>query len=625
MKLRVLLIAAAGLLLSAGCGNDKNQESQVPWIEDETQEQYLVLGYYLPKNATSEAYPRLTFECEGWRGAEIAYDSFGTDKVDYFYFCNTKTNRRFVVSVTDKSMTIAQGSDYDIFNSQNLNAVVATIDGNKLRCAEMHIWGENSGYEPGGDIVKVTEMPWDKTKTFRDVMTKGQTEDMVRQTFYDMFEWMGEKISKIGDYVEGSASELCTLWTEVVIPVAELNLYVDDPDKLKEVLEYKKGEKIKSWVISTIGADELVKAKDQFASIWSQYGGVDSATKEQAYNILGQIKGIGSWLNGYVKDLVDLQLKFQIDLQAGNLTETSATITGSVNNEENIGYTYLYVREKGGHTIFSDYPQAPFPFSCNLTNLRPGATYQVTLNVYDTSYSTPQIATVEFKTPNYFQLDPESVHVGGKGDEYAFFITLPDENWRWEIVSQPAWCYLSGKGNAVFKMKIAATPTARTGEIVVEAKNGSESRTATISIVQDGLTNNPQNPSTDPNYPSSGVSGSWNGHTWQCVDSNLSLTGSATLGWTEDAILNFWFICHNATTGDVESNAPWTTISLVGSNLEFHYTGTIEGVSETCLISVAPPQNGRCTGSVFYTANGNIQGQSVNVKMTGSIIMQQAD
>lgn len=562
MSLRFSRLLLAGLLsasaaIAFSCGKGGSTPAGPKTIDDSVTDTVWIRRYDV--DDASETYPRFSFEYGDFSGVEIAYPGFSEEKALVLQIANHKDYRPYLVSVSEEGLSmVAYNPESDQIGADALSAKVV---GDKIRFGHVYIdsW---SGSSYISEYTEVELTPAAKSAMARIKATKGATEDMIRKSFYDMFEEISANISKASNFLGGSAGDLCTMWTKVVIPIAELNLYSDDLDTWRNLKKGEYKEKAKDVVMSYFAPpDGLTGALWTYAKVIKNVRAITDGTVPYVNDIAACIRrsvAQNDRMKAIARQVGDFEPEWQVNLYLTAREDFSASVRAEAKalaDQASPLYFGEFYWGEGNNANRYGTSFNEFPAEWTVSNLSPGKDYSImVIGHAENGYNYP--AVVHISTPNVFSAEPSSVMIPIEGGETAVHITLPTDSWTWSVKEKPSWVTVTGIGRQTLFFKVQTSTEVRSGSIVLEATNGSDVQECIVMVSQEGS--------------------GWDGTAWT-VDPKLNInkTGKdAESIQYGNGFNHIEFVIYNAATGSFRSNCPWDSMRISGKTLVFTYNST---------------------------------------------------
>ncbi|MBQ3925367.1 MAG: hypothetical protein II706_00110 [Bacteroidaceae bacterium] len=273
-KLYFLFATFMMALAFAACSGDDGDsngggQNNKPDEPIESKEVKMKISVLLDADKQDQAVPRLVTEWEDNMFAQVVDPNH--PEVTMFQYINSDKGYDVVAVVTGHNiffMNYNPTSDKDFPKE----ALIASDDDGFSTLSSCTVdWKNNkiSKYE------KTVPFSSKSAKAKTRMTTRGEN-DALKKPFFDMFDEMSSNISKIKDKMEvfgalgKSATLLCDIWTEGLIPVMKYQLYDDDKIAQQQyVQEYFKG-KATDWVKGKIEGkvdDAVDKTTDYLCEI----------------------------------------------------------------------------------------------------------------------------------------------------------------------------------------------------------------------------------------------------------------------------------------------------------------------------------------------------------------------
>ena len=552
-----VLAALAGLLLFS-CGKDRGPSG--PREIDDNAVDTIHIVKVIPDKTKDSPYARIGFDCGDWSGVEIEYPAFGQQKTDVYQIADTRNKRIYLVTAADKSMTITlfDGSSDNFSWGQQIFS--ATVDGGIMHCAQLSFQGNDDSGDPTFAVEMVSDAQISASPAAAGIATRGQTEDSIRKSFYDLFDEIGSGWEKLGGYLGGSASEICSMLKEVVIPLGQLNLYADDVDALQKLMKEKQQEvKIEDILVQMIGSDDLSTAKDLYDKVLNAIHMMDDSwyPKDDYLDRLNRVLNLAPKMKKATAQAAKAKAEYKASIKILDKTSESVRVkaeaTALVSNPSPLTHTefhaYLGPREVASWNDWSGANE------WSLEHIGGGGNYLICAKMY-TDGGLSYNASVAVQMPHYFQVEPAFLKTGVEGGDFSLSITLPDEaTWSWQVTEKPNWVTVSGIGKRTLAIKIAPASGERNGDMIIEATDGTDVQTQIVLLVQSGS--------------------GWDGTAWSVNPAvNVSKSGRDADRVEYGGGLNHLeFMVIDAASGAFQG-APWNSMRASGKTLVFTYRNT---------------------------------------------------
>ena len=472
MKRLLYILFILQILLYAGC-NDQDygySDSETPKEQNDT------INFLLLKNADSysEIVPRLVFSYKDWIGMELA--NINEEQYTVFCFINlAEGGKSSLVVAGQKSATFMEYNPFLNIIGNELYTVYEKD--NKMYSTLLNVedW-ETQKY----NIVSTStiENQTQKTKGYHDT-----TSEEIKEIYYNFLNRVEDVVSIPGKYVPFSAQIVCGIWSKVAIPASKYMLYSDDPEKLEEIYNEAIISEGVDYFINLSLSEKLNYIYD---ICYNSFRGIrvklyldddsednnfnDEYEKQITINSLHLISRMSSNMSQMQTEVSNLADKYDVSINIKNVTENSATVYASFRDLEGsmafiskFGYRYGEVNGSEHEIIVSD-----FPNTSTISDLDSGKKYWVTafIKSLGTEYVSP---VAYFTTKMTAEVYPTSLQFTGEGGEKGVSITLPSDDFNWQISSLPEWCKITTKGPKSFFIKASANKSdnSRTGTVII--------------------------------------------------------------------------------------------------------------------------------------------------------------
>ena len=393
-------------------------------------------------------------------------------------------------------------------------------------------------------------------------------------------------------------------------------LYSDDPEKLEEIY---------NETITSEGIDYFInlslseKLNYIYDICYNSFRGIrvklyldddnednnfnDEYEKQITINSLHLISRMSSNMSQMQTEVSNLTDKYDVSINIENVTENSATVYASFRDLEGsmafiskFGYRYGEVNGSEHEIIVSD-----FPNTSTISGLDSGKKYWVTafIKSLGTEYVSP---VAYFTTKMTAEVYPTSLQFTGEGGEKGVSITLPSDDFNWQISSLPEWCKITTKGPKSFFIKASANKSnnSRTGTVIITITSPSG------EIIEKQVT------------VEQSANLSWNNTKWNI--SGTLISGNETLGsWNFG--LEIIDVKNNKfkLSGDLSGIEKFSSIKIDDQNmLILEYKQQVEGVKNTAKFIFERIEQKKIQGNMKYSISGSIYGDPVNDTMHGT-------
>lgn len=592
-----LLSAAAALTFS--CGKDNGPSG--PRTIDDSASDTVWIRRFAPDKPVDTPYARFAFECGDMSGVEIEYPGFSEEKALVFQIANHRDYRSYLVNVSDEGLSMVA---YNPENEQIGDKVFsAKVVGDKIRYGQLSkedYWSDNYKLT---DYVEADLSPATRARLAKTKATKGATEDMIRKSFYDMFEEISANISKASNFLGGSAGDLCKMWTDVVIPIAELNLYSDDLDTWRNLKKGEYNEKVKGIVMNYFAPpDDITGSLFTYAKVLKNVRAITESSVpyvNDAVECIRRSLAQNDRMKAFAGQVGDFEPEWQVGLYVTSREDFSVSVRAEVKaltEEPSPLYFGEFYWGEGNNADRYGTSFNEFPAEWTLSNLQPGKDFSIMVIAHtENGYNYP--AVVHISTPKLFAAEPSSVKMPVEGGETAVMVTVPTDSWTWKVKEKPSWVTVTGLGKQTLFFKVQTSSEERSGSILLEATNGSDVQECSILVRQSGS--------------------GWDGTAWSVTPKlNINKSGKdaerITYGKGLDHIE---FAIYNAATGQFRSSFPFGSMRVSGKNLVFTYNETKsesdgEGNTATMVESVSMTVTwvNQNSAAISISARSNVTG-----------------
>lgn len=412
----------------------------------------------------TECVPRMIFSYGNWTGIEMKSPD---NNMEYavLQFINVTEGQRVLVTFNQNSATFL---DYDPLTHTAGNEICSIYEKNdNIYCSIINVNWETNEHT----IISTSSYPLNTEQKRNKSRYMDNYEEEMKAEFYNFFARIGDGISILGTVLPAPVKMVCDVWTKAAIPASQYMLYSDNPEKLQEISNALLIEEAIDQILS-INISFIPTLKKIYQTCYVGYKttllykyfhpensdeyifpGFSESEMTQSYNYMDRFSSQMDEIKNLVYEEAD---KFDVSITVSNITENSAEIKGDFNIVSGVigyvseyGYKYSEVNGTFERTITVE----SFPNRTVLQDLEPGTTYEVTayLKSMGMEYkSSPQ----QFTTESSFELTPNTLSFGEEGGESEIKITLPSDNWKWEIASKPEWCEVISQSAESFKIKV---------------------------------------------------------------------------------------------------------------------------------------------------------------------------
>lgn len=260
-------------LAFAACSGDDGDNTGGQKSDDnppEKKEQVkMKISVLLDADKQDQAVPRLVAEWEDNMFAQVVDPNH--PEVTMFQYINSDKGYDVVAVVTEHNIFFM---NYNPTSGKDFpeEALVASDDDGFSTLSSCKVDWENNKIDKYGKTVPFSSK---SAKAKTRMATRGEN-DLIKKPFFDMFDEMSTNISKIKDKMEvfgalgKSATLLCDIWTEGLIPVMKYQLYDDDKIAQQQYVQDYFTGKATDWVKGKIEGkvdDAMDKATDYLCEI----------------------------------------------------------------------------------------------------------------------------------------------------------------------------------------------------------------------------------------------------------------------------------------------------------------------------------------------------------------------
>lgn len=260
-------------LAFAACSGDDGDNTGSQKSDDnppEKNEQVkMKISVLLDADKQDQAVPRLVAEWEDNMFAQVVDPNH--PEVTMFQYINSDKGYDVVAVVTEHNIFFM---NYNPTSGKDFpeEALVASDDDGFSTLSSCKVDWENNKIDKYGKTVPFSSK---SAKAKTRMATRGEN-DLIKKPFFDMFDEMSTNISKIKDKMEvfgalgKSATLLCDIWTEGLIPVMKYQLYDDDKIAQQQYVQDYFTGKATDWVKGKIEGkvdDAMDKATDYLCEI----------------------------------------------------------------------------------------------------------------------------------------------------------------------------------------------------------------------------------------------------------------------------------------------------------------------------------------------------------------------
>lgn len=247
-------------------GGGQKSDDNPPEKKEQVEMKISVL---LDADKQDQAVPRLVAEWEDNMFAQVVDPNH--PEVTMFQYINSNKGYDVVAVVTEHNiffMNYNPTSDKDFPEE----ALVASDDDEFSTLSSCKVDWKNNKIDKYGKTVPFSSK---SAKAKTRMATRGEN-DLIKKPFFDMFDEMSSNISKIKDKMEvfgalgKSATLLCDIWTEGLIPVMKYQLYDDDKIAQQQYVQDYFTGKATDWVKGKIEGkvdDAMDKTTDYLCKI----------------------------------------------------------------------------------------------------------------------------------------------------------------------------------------------------------------------------------------------------------------------------------------------------------------------------------------------------------------------
>lgn len=356
--------------------------------------------------------------------------------------------------------------------------------------------------------------------------TRGDN-DALKEPFFKMFDDISSNIGKIKNQVKKfgavgrSATLLCDIWTEALIPIMKYQLYDDDELAQRQyVQDYFTGKAMDAikGEIDGLVDDEMDKAIDYLCEVtgvdredvnlalwvYDNYqrpkdtsddklsDGDGSSQSQGMQAISGFYAKVKAGAPIFNETHVNPNTSVQVSMQVENVGEKSITLSGSVKigdssyaSYSSAGYVYYVNGEE--HHLKTSVDKNFNITSGTITGLEAATKY--TIAAYYESLASNKTFYSAFEDVvtkgTVFELSKQKVEIPANGGQDAVQVKVGYET-TWSVKSKPQWCTCTQQGNTLQVTVNENTGEERTDKIVLESVNYyKEKTTLTIEVKQE--------------------------------------------------------------------------------------------------------------------------------------------
>lgn len=495
LKIAIFLICMPLFLCINACSDSDNTEE----TEDTSQNPSgspMTFRVYPQSDAGENPLIHLTAEYGDWHISE--FQSPGEYNRKTWLFVNGKLDISQLVTV-EQGMICFQ--DYDLNNGAAGDEAFYFISDNKTGLTAYRCQTNNNGNNI--QILDILPLSVSEASPSKSARSQEDGMDDIRAILDRHLTELSEQIDDFGTFLPAKLGSICSVWTQLAIPMARMTLYSNDPSKLEELrMEYTlntaEGQAMDVFVNVVIPTYEEILENIKKAYIMAKYGlGLTDWDEDEYYDWLQSLKN-----SKVEKDVEEISV-FSSSRRPKILSSLTEVGTYTIKtNIYNIGLTDAWgsmeIYQNGGGSYISEcgirltdplrhetfIRNDKFDGKIHITGLSQNTTYRAT--AYIKSYGVTHYGnTIKFKTDAEFSVTPESITFGpGKGSRLVA-VNLPDESWTWAIADKPSWCKITKSASSFF-VDVDASSVARKGEITVtgKSKQSNSEKSCTISVVQ---------------------------------------------------------------------------------------------------------------------------------------------
>ena len=261
MKKGLIVASLIGLLLGCAKSNDnnvnteKNADVAIDFTVTTHQEEQTCL------------FPLLFFRYKRWgcTGVEICDPHRNNDYIAFQVVRDIYVNGRnygaevLVVAGKDWVSFVDFNSDFEEVSNNVLNV---SITGDQIRFTQLSFDWETGAYE----VLETSQdnLPSSTSNTVKRTNVKRSIEDDFAQSFYDLFEKIGDYSSAGGHFLSGAPQFVTDILSKVVVPFNKHFIYSYNPQRQEEIRQEELESQGLSY-LTTISSEDIHQA-------WENWG-----------------------------------------------------------------------------------------------------------------------------------------------------------------------------------------------------------------------------------------------------------------------------------------------------------------------------------------------------------------
>lgn len=484
-NLSLFLASMALVCCSSGSGDNDNSGTNNNDGGTVTDTAQLVL-HLLPSSSTyNRVIPRMVASYKGWNVIETSNPA--ATGLLTLQFLNGPKNEGYMVTVTDSTVMFTR---YNVLSGTMPSTVVVAAkgkSGDRLMTCNVD-WSAKT-------VEMTGSMSLDDHSVASPIKRRASTDiNDTRRILYDMFDDIGDKISDMGTvtgYISQSVASICEVWSSVIIPIAQYQLYSDDPEMLATITNKQLVSNGQSLVVSMMPdkAQEIYEHYQQALLAYkyglSSYTSSYEFNETQIDNMLSSLS-LSSLLSQEVQSEAgsEAQEDYTLQVSVSNITKTSATLSGSYTGGGQAAITDMGFRYHMAGGLDITLPSSGLG-AITLNELEEGTAYFVYayLVAGGVEYRS---AVKDFTTDSDFGVSPSSLIFENAGGTKAVYVASNIHTLSWTITSKPSWCNIERAANSFF-VDVEQSTEQRSGEILITATmDDGTTLEATVAVAQYG-------------------------------------------------------------------------------------------------------------------------------------------
>ncbi len=481
------------LSLFIGCNEDnpaeegEKQDGEKTETKADVKVSFIVTSH---QEKQTDLFPSVYFQTKTWTGVEIRDPK---SKGEYLAFQMVQDLPYGDANYGDNVLIIAGKNivsfvDFNPETGDASNEVLnVSVVEDRIRFTQLAFNWISGEYE----IVETCQVPLQTKSSYKpnSINVKGSTEDDLAQSFYDVFDKLGDYTSIGGHYLTGAPKYVTDIVSKVVVPFNKFFIYSYNPERQDEIRE----EELKSQGISylvDISSEDIQDAWKNWSLLRKvkkilfgddeEEPAVSEQEKQQSWNLFQNYKPYMENMYTSSRFTCEMPYSYEVSAQLLSVGKTTASIKADYSVVgpnpgfvSSIGFIYgTKYGEKKEIQVDS------FPYTLELEGLRQGTTY--TVKAYLRSQGITYTSEVEFKTDAEFSVEPQEIVFGLEGGEKLVYVQLGGGVEKWSITNKPDWCSIE-TARTSFSVKAEATEAERSGRITINGERG-DGTTAEITL-----------------------------------------------------------------------------------------------------------------------------------------------